>query len=64
MDSRIILEDLPETEAKDKPYRYSRTFEVSVREKSAPEMDKRALMEYIKKILGTEEPETVQPQAA
>jgi len=55
---------LAESKSDSKPYRYVRTFSTVEREKTVAEMDKDSLKDYIRKVLGAGEPESIDLEAA
>ena len=55
---------MAESKSDSKPYRYVRTFATVEREKTVAEMDKDSLKDYIMKVLGAGEPDSVNLEAA
>jgi hypothetical protein len=55
---------LAENRVEPKPYRYVRTFATVENEKPVAEMDKDALKDYVRRVLGAGEPESVNLEAA
>ena len=62
--SRGLNQYLAESKSDSKPYRYVRTFSTVEREKTVAEMDKDSLKDYIRKVLGAGEPESIDLEAA